>query len=156
MAQPALGLHPGCFVNCLQNHDQVANSLRGARCTPLTNPGRLRAMTALLLLAPGTPMLFQGQEFAASGPFLYFADHKPELAKLVSKGRREFLQQFPSIACPECAPCLSDPESEETFLRCKLDFGERTEHAEWYRLHRRLDCAAAQRSGLQPAAHSRR
>ena len=63
----------------------------------LTSPARWRAMTALLLLAPGTPMLFQGQEFSASAPFLYFADHDPELAEAVRKGRAEFLTQFPSI-----------------------------------------------------------
>ena len=72
----ALGkLRPWQFVNYVQNHDQVANSARGYRLHRLTSPGRYRALTAFLLLAPGTPMLFQGQEFAASSPFLFFADH---------------------------------------------------------------------------------
>jgi len=108
---PTTGLHPANFVNCIQNHDQVANSLRGIRLHQLTSPGSFRAMTALLLLGPGTPMLFQGQEFAASTPFLYFADHNPELAKLVAAGRQQFLEQFPSIACAESTPCLANPES---------------------------------------------
>ncbi len=56
-------------------------------------------MTALMLLGPGTPMLFQGQEFAASSPFLYFADHNENLAPLIRRGRAEFLSQFSSIAC---------------------------------------------------------
>src|SRR4051812_43469071 len=72
---PSLGLRACNFVNFIQNHDQVANSLGGARIQRLTSPGRYRALTALLLLSPGTPMLLQGQEFGASSPFLYFADH---------------------------------------------------------------------------------
>jgi len=66
-------------------------------------------MTALMLLAPGTPMLFQGQEFASSSPFYYFADHKPDLAKLVGEGRAKFLAQFRSLATSEMLPCLTDP-----------------------------------------------
>src|SRR5207237_9192328 len=97
---PALDLPPAAFVTFIQNHDQVANSGQGLRCHALTSPGRYRAMTALLLLAPGTPMLFQGQEFASSSPFFYFADHHPELAKLVCAGRRKFLAQFRRLALP--------------------------------------------------------
>jgi len=135
---PTTGLHPANFVNYLQNHDQIANSLRGIRLHELTSPGLLRAMTALLLLGPGTPMLFQGQEFTASAPFLYFADHNPELAKLVAKGRRQFLEQFPSIARPESTPHLANPELEKTFQKCKLNFTERERHASNYALHRDL------------------
>jgi maltooligosyltrehalose trehalohydrolase len=135
---PALDLHPAQFVTFLQNHDQVANSLRGQRLHMLTNPGTYKALTALLLLGPATPMLFQGQEFAASSPFFYFADHNPELAKLVAKGRAEFLRQFPSIACAECDPYVIAPEAESTFLRSKLDLSERDKHQEIYDLHRDL------------------
>jgi maltooligosyltrehalose trehalohydrolase len=135
---PAFGVEPNQFVNFLQNHDQVANSLRGDRLQNLTSPSRLRALTALLLLAPGTPMLFQGQEFGASTPFLYFADHNPELAKLVAKGRKEMLKQFPSLASAEAEPVLDNPEREETFLRSKLDFSERTRNIQAYALHRDL------------------
>src|SRR5947209_3361444 len=85
-----------------------------------TRPGRHRASTAVLLLGPGTPMLFQGQEFSASTPFLYFADHKPELAEQVARGRAEFLAQFPSLASPEMQERLASPEKWETFARCKL------------------------------------
>src|SRR2546421_7476360 len=88
---PAFGLTPAHFITFIQNHDQIANSGRGLRCHLLTSPGRYKAMTALLLLSPGTPMLFQGQEFASSAPFNYFADHNPDLAELVAKGRCEFL-----------------------------------------------------------------
>ena len=136
--KPAFGFHPASFVNCVQNHDQIANSLRGIRLHQLTSPGRFKAITALTLLGPGTPMLFQGEEFAASTPFLYFADHNPELAKLVAVGRRKFLEQFPSIACPESTQCLANPESQMTFEKCKLDFSERERHAGYYALHRDL------------------
>ncbi len=129
------GLHPANFVTFVQNHDQIANSLNGARLHQLTSPGKLRAMTALLLLGTGTPMLFQGQEFAATSPFLYFADHNPELAKFVATGRRKFLEQFPSIARPESTACLADPGAEDTFSRCKLDWTECDGNSPYYTLH---------------------
>ena len=68
------GIEPCCFVTFIENHDQVANSAHGTRMNQQSNPGLLRAMTALILAGPGTPMLFQGQEFASSKPFYYFAD----------------------------------------------------------------------------------
>ncbi|HJT77312.1 MAG TPA: malto-oligosyltrehalose trehalohydrolase [Gemmataceae bacterium] len=135
---PTFGLDPAAFVNFLQNHDQIANSGRGERLHQLTGPGRYRALTALLLLAPNTPMLFQGQEFAASSPFYYFADHGADLARLVRKGRFDFLQQFRGLAKPEMQKCLADPEAPATFERCKLDLAERQQHAGAYALHRDL------------------
>ncbi len=135
---PALDVPPCHFVHFIQNHDQIANSGRGERCHELTSPGRYKALSTLLLLGPQTPMLFQGQEFAASSPFFFFADHNPELAKLVYKGRAEFLSQFPSLALPEMQQCLPDPAAPRTFERCKLDLGERQKHASRYALHRDL------------------
>jgi maltooligosyltrehalose trehalohydrolase len=125
-------------VTFIQNHDQVANSLCGHRIHTIASAGSLRAMTALLLLGPCTPMLFQGQEFAASTPFLYFADHREELAKAVAAGRLEFLKQFPSINAPDAAEMVASPEKEETFLRCKLDFTDRKRNAGIYQMHRDL------------------
>jgi maltooligosyltrehalose trehalohydrolase len=93
-------------VSYLENHDQVANSAFGRRLHQLAAPGRLRALTALTLLGPATPMLFQGQEFASSAPFLYFADHKKELRDPINRGRREFLEQFPSVTDPEVLAAL--------------------------------------------------
>jgi maltooligosyltrehalose trehalohydrolase len=136
--KPGLDLPPPAFVTFVQNHDQVANSGRGQRAHQLTSPGRYRAMTALLLLAPGTPMLFMGQEFAASAPFLYFADHGPELAKLVQSGRAEFLEQFRTVADPRMRDVLAPPHDRHTFEKCKLDFSEREKHAELYQLTRDL------------------
>ncbi len=135
---PAFAVAPAAFVTYLSNHDQVANSAFGWRLHRLTSPGRLRAMTALLLLGPGTPMLFQGQEFMASAPFTFFADHGAQLAQAVRKGRYAFVSQFPDVATPEVRERFPDPCSEETFLRCKLDLAERERHAEAYALHRDL------------------
>ena len=135
---PMFGLPPTAFVNFLQNHDQIANSALGARVHQLTSAAKFRALTALLLLLPGTPMLFQGQELAATTCFHYFADHEPALAALVAEGRREFLSQFPSIEQPETMDLLRDPADEQTFLRSKLDFAERERHALVYALHRDL------------------
>src|SRR5712691_3734750 len=107
-----------------------------ARGHQLTSPARWRAMTALLLLMPGTPMLFQGQEFSASTPFLYFADFEADLAEGVRKGRCEFLTQFPSVADLErWRGVLAHPGDVATFERCWLDFTERDRHADAYALH---------------------
>jgi maltooligosyltrehalose trehalohydrolase len=130
------GLPRTACVAYIQNHDQVANSADGARIHTQTSPGRFRAITALTLLSPMTPMLFMGQEFASSKPFLYFADHKAELAAAVEKGRGEFLAQFPSIATGQMQ--LPKPSDVATYERCKLDLGERRTHAEVYALHQDL------------------
>jgi maltooligosyltrehalose trehalohydrolase len=132
------GVPPTAFITFLENHDQVSNTGYGMRPRHLASPGRHRALTALCLLSPGTPMLFQGQEFASSRPFLFFADHKPDLAKLVHRGRKEFLRQFPSIADPAVQGQIPDPADPATFERCKLDFSERTTHAQAYALHKDL------------------
>src|SRR5206468_10702181 len=118
---PDLDLPADSFVRYLENHDQVANTLHGARLPSLTSPGRLRAMTALWLLAPGTPLFFQGQEFGSTRPFLYFADHPGDLGVAVRKGRGEFLRQFPSLAVAEAQDAIPDPGSRDAFARCKLD-----------------------------------
>lgn len=136
--EPALNLSPAAYITYIQNHDQVANSGRGLRAHQLTIPGRYRAMTALMLLSPGTPMLFQGQEFAASSPFFYFADHEPELSQLVSSGRGEFLAQFPSLADAAMQQVLAPPCDRRTFERCRLDFSERESHSGAYQLTKDL------------------
>ncbi|HYP15212.1 MAG TPA: malto-oligosyltrehalose trehalohydrolase [Bryobacteraceae bacterium] len=133
--RPAFQLDPWSFVTFIQNHDQIANSARGQRIHELTSPGLLRAATALMLLGPGTPMLFQGQEFAASAPFLYFADVPDCLRKLVEDGRKEFLAQFRNLRLPEMVERFTNPCTEEAFLRCKLDHSERQRNAQIYRLH---------------------
>jgi maltooligosyltrehalose trehalohydrolase len=137
---PAFGVEPERFVTFLQNHDQVANapSGRGERIHQVTSPALYRAMTAFWLLSPGTPMLFQGQEFCASSPFLFFADHAGDLGAAVRKGRASFMSQFPSLASANARDSLPDPAAEETFLRCKLRDDERDTHRDAIALHRDL------------------
>ena len=135
---PCLDLPATAFVHFLENHDQVANSGRGLRLHQQTSPARWRALTALLLLGPQLPMLLQGQEFRSSRPFLFFADHQPELAANVRKGRREFLAQFPSLATPESHSVLADPESPATYEACVLDWNEFDRHQDTVALHRDL------------------
>lgn len=95
-------------------------------------------MAALLLLSPQTPLLFQGQEFGATAPFVFFADHDPELNRMVREGRLEFLSQFPSLAYHHMQVRVPDPTDEKTFQLCKLDLSERERHREIYELHRDL------------------
>lgn len=132
------GLPPHAFVAFLQNHDQIANSIDGRRLHALTSPALHRALTTLLLLGPWTPMLFQGDEFAASSPFLYFADHRGELATAVARGRREFLSQFPSIRDATRDVPLRAPHASETFEVCRVDHDEARRHEPTWRLHRDL------------------
>lgn len=132
---PTTGLPATAFVNFIQNHDQVSNSQTGQRLHELTSPGRYRAITALWLLAPQTPMFFQGQEFAASTPFLYFADYSGDMANAVRRGRAEFLSQFPASSTPEAKRELADPCDIATMTRSRLDLSEREKHRHIYDLH---------------------
>ena len=135
---PALNIAPAAFVSFIENHDQVANSGDGARLRVMTSPGRYRAITTLLLLAPWTPLLFQGQEFGATTPFLYFADHREELRGPVRKGRFNFLKQFPGLVSSEWQAELPDPSAAKTFQRCKLDPAERERFPQVRALYRDL------------------
>jgi maltooligosyltrehalose trehalohydrolase len=133
----ALDLEATAFVTFLENHDQVANG-PGLRLSARVAPARLRALTAVFLLGPATPMLFQGQEFWSSAPFYYFADHETDLARAVANGRREFLRQFPSLATPAMQAATPAPDAFATFAACRLDHDERVRHAHVLRLHRDL------------------
>jgi maltooligosyltrehalose trehalohydrolase len=91
-----------------------------------------------MLLSPSTPLLFQGQEFGTSSPFLFFADHNEKLAQLVAEGRSEFLSQFPSIASSQTALLMGAPHERSTFEKCKLDWTERDKNAHIVALHQDL------------------
>ncbi len=132
---PTVSLKPSTFVIYLQNHDQIANSCCGVRMNYLTSPGLYRAMTALMLLAPGTPMLFQGQEFAATSPFFFFSNVSPSLAENIHHSRLKFLSRFRSLAQPETQARIPRPDDPATFERSKLNLAEREQHIEAYRLH---------------------
>jgi maltooligosyltrehalose trehalohydrolase len=122
---PAGDLPPRCFVHCIQNHDQVGNRALGERLNHEIEPALYRVASALLLLSPYTPLLWMGQEWAASSPFLYFTDHPGELGRLVTEGRREEFKHFSAFADPERRERIPDPQAEETFRRSKLDWAER-------------------------------
>ena len=132
------GLAPERFITFLENHDQVANTAFGKRLRSRGHPGRVRALTALTMLGPGTPMLFQGQEFASSAPFLFFAAHEGDLGAAVRSGRAEFLGQFLSVSTGDPRPELDDPARAATFVKCKLDPVERDRNVEALALHRDL------------------
>jgi maltooligosyltrehalose trehalohydrolase len=137
---PAEGLPPAAFVHCIQNHDQVGNRALGDRLHHGLDPAAYRAAVALLLLSPYTPLLWMGQEWAASSPFLYFTDHPEELGRLVTEGRRKEFQKFSAFADPGTRERIPDPQAEETFTRSKLDWDERERmpHAGILALHRAL------------------
>jgi maltooligosyltrehalose trehalohydrolase len=134
--RPAIGLPGDRFLGYLQNHDQVGNRAMGERSAALMSEGRLRIGAALVLTAPFVPMLFMGEEWAASTPFQYFTDHRdPWLGRAVSQGRRS---EFASFGWREDA--VPDPQDEQTFLRSKLDWSERrrSPHRDMLEWHRRL------------------
>lgn len=128
------------FVFCVQNHDQVGNRALGDRLHHRIDPAAWRAAVALLLLAPETPLLFQGQEWAATSPFLYFTDHEPELGRKVTEGRRREFARFAAFADPVAREEIPDPQAEATFTASRLRWEERARepHASSLRLHRAL------------------
>jgi maltooligosyltrehalose trehalohydrolase len=132
--RPPLGLEGHQFVVCTQNHDQVGNRAQGERLSHLVSPECAKIAAALLLTSPFVPLLFQGEEWGASTPFLYFTDHEDqELGRAVSEGRRNEFRAFGWD--PAQVP---DPQAPETFQRSKLDWAEasRSPHAEllaWYK-----------------------
>lgn len=136
----ARGLPMEAFVSFLENHDQVANSLWGARLWQQCAPSHHRAMTTLLLLGPWTALLFQGQEWNSTAPFCYFADHGPPVGAQVAQGRADFLSQFPGCATPEAKRLLRAPGAPDTFddSRLRWDERDRPEHARALRLHHDL------------------
>ncbi len=133
---PAFGIPAEAFVCFIENHDQIANTGSGNRPRFQTSPGRYRAMTALLLLGPWTPLLFQGEEFGASNPFLFFADVGDAAVRdSIRKGRAELLAPFLSLSEKETLTSSIAPDDPEAFSRCKLDFSEREKNHEIYNLH---------------------
>jgi len=131
-----LGLDGSRFLAYLQNHDQIGNRPLGERSSHLLSAGRLKVAAALILTSPFLPMFFQGEEWGATTPFLYFSDHRdPALADKVREGRR---REFPAVAGK--AEAIPDPQAPETFARSKLDWQELSQprHAELFEWHKRL------------------
>ena len=137
---PSAHLPSTCFVICLQNHDQIGNRAFGERLADLSHPRAMRAATALVLLTPQIPLLFMGQEWAASTPFLYFSGYTNELADAVANGRRKEFAKFDDFADPEKRERIPDPNDADTFRSSIIDPAEMSQkdHAAWLHLHRRL------------------
>jgi maltooligosyltrehalose trehalohydrolase len=123
--EPSTALPLGAFVSFLQSHDQIGNRAFGERIHALGDPLLLHAANACLLLSPHTPMLFMGEEFAASTPFQYFCDFGPELAQRVSHGRREEFKRFAVFSDKAARARIPDPNLESTFLASRLRWEER-------------------------------
>jgi maltooligosyltrehalose trehalohydrolase len=118
--RPATGLCGSQFVACLQNHDQVGNRALGERTSRLLSPGLLKIGAALVMTSAFVPMLFQGEEWGASTPFLYFTDHRePELGEAVKHGRRK---EFAAFGWE--SEVIPDPQAEETFVQSRLHWDE--------------------------------
>jgi maltooligosyltrehalose trehalohydrolase len=134
------GLAPSQFVFCVQNHDQIGNRAFGDRLHHAVDLDVYRAVSALLLLLPQIPLLFMGQEWAASTPFLYFTDHDPALGRLVTEGRRREFAAFAAFADPLTRLQIPDPQDPSTFALSRLSWDERHAgtHAGIERLYRRL------------------
>lgn len=136
----AEGIEPIRFVHCLQNHDQVGNRAFGERLHHEIPLPLYRALSALLLFSPYTPMLWMGQEWAASTPFLYFTDHPPELGKLVTEGRRREFGRFSAFQDESIRDTIPDPQAATSFERSRLNWDEQEAepHAGVLELYRRL------------------
>jgi maltooligosyltrehalose trehalohydrolase len=133
-------IDPRRFVVCIQNHDQVGNRFDGARLNHQVDAATFRAITTLVLLAPETPLIFQGQEWATRAPFLFFTDHHEELGRQVTSGRRQEFASFAAFADPALRARIPDPQAPETFARSRLPWQELQQpaHAAMLRLYQRL------------------
>ena len=138
--EPTAGLPPTAFVLFLQNHDQVGNRAFGERLPALSDPRALQAATALLLLCPQIPLLFMGEEWGATAPFLFFTDHNDELAPLVTQGRRKEFAKFAAFQDPAKRETIPDPNAKSTFRSSSPDpaEAERPPHDATLALYRRL------------------
>ena len=121
---PAADLPPRSFVHCIQNHDQVGNRAMGDRLNHTISAAAFRAASTLLLLSPYTPLIWMGQEWAASTPFQYFTDHPAELGHAITEGRRNEFRHFSAFTEPALRERIPDPQDEATFLRSRLRWDE--------------------------------
>jgi maltooligosyltrehalose trehalohydrolase len=134
------GVPPRRCIVCLQNHDQIGNRPFGDRLHHRIDGAAFRAASVLLLGLPQTPLIFMGQEWAASTPFCYFTDHVEPLGRLVTEGRRREFAAFAAFGDPDTRELIPDPQAEETFRASRLRWEERdTEpHASTLRLHQAM------------------
>jgi maltooligosyltrehalose trehalohydrolase len=138
--KPADRLEASAFVYCIQNHDQIGNRAFGDRLSAAVSDDDYRAVSMLLLFLPMTPLLFMGQEWAASTPFLFFTDHDEELGRQVVRGRREEFAAFAAFADPAARARIPDPQAPATFASSRLAWAEREQerHASVQHLYRKM------------------
>jgi maltooligosyltrehalose trehalohydrolase len=138
-------INPSAFIHCIENHDQVGNRHHGERLEHLVSPAMFRAASMLLCLAPHPPLIFMGQEWAASSPFLFFTNHGGELgAKIIEGRKREFPEDNEAPASGDPA----NPEDDSTFQRSKLNWAERDEAAHATVLELYTTCLGIRKSEL--------
>jgi maltooligosyltrehalose trehalohydrolase len=154
--EPSAQLPLAAFVSFLQTHDQVGNRAFGDRIAAMADPALLRAAYACLLLSPHTPMLFMGEEYAASTPFLYFCDFGPELAAAVSEGRRAEFGGFAAFKDEAARARIPDPNAESTFAASKLRWEERADGAHAVLMAHVRDLLALRRARLMPRLAAQR
>jgi maltooligosyltrehalose trehalohydrolase len=137
--EPSSHLRPTAFVNFLQCHDQIGNRAFGERIGSLVPAEQLRLAVICFLPAPAIPMLFMGEEFGASAPFLFFCDFGPDLAQAVRDGRRREFAEF-GHGVFGSGDDIPDANGEASFLASRLDWDEtgRAGHREWLELYRDL------------------
>ncbi|MGD0675031.1 MAG: malto-oligosyltrehalose trehalohydrolase [Polyangiaceae bacterium] len=126
--KPADALFAEQFVYCIDNHDQAGNRAFGQRLSQDVTLDAFVVASAVLLFLPMSPLLFMGQEWGASTPFLYFTDHEPELGALVSKGRRDEFKSFLAFGDAQSAATIPNPQDRPTFEKSKLRWSERDDH----------------------------
>ncbi len=138
--EPSAELPATAFVNFMQNHDQIGNRALGERLGAIAPAPVVRLEAICLLLAPSIPLLFMGEEFAASTPFLFFCDFGPDLAEKVVAGRREEFAAFERFSTPQAQAAIPDPGAEQTFQASKLRWSELVQplHGEWHTLYSHL------------------
>ncbi|HEX5765395.1 MAG TPA: malto-oligosyltrehalose trehalohydrolase [Woeseiaceae bacterium] len=139
--EPSSQLPLTSFISFLQNHDQVGNRAFGERLVELSTTPALRAATSVMLLSPGVPGLFMGEEFGCRQPFLFFADFEGDLAEAVRQGRRKEFAAFAQFGDGGSAgAAIPDPIAVETFERSVLQWDKlaEPEHAEWVEFYRQL------------------
>jgi len=138
--EPSRELPPTSFVSFLQNHDQIGNRAFGERILRYAEPNAVRAIMAILLLAPEPPLLFMGEEFGAATPFLFFCNFEAGLAKAVTEGRRAEFARFAQFRDPAMRARIPDPNAEETFMASKLDWDclRKSQHREWFDFYSHL------------------
>jgi malto-oligosyltrehalose trehalohydrolase len=143
-------LPPCAFVAFIQNHDQVGNRAFGERLSTLAPPAALRAVTALYLLLPQVPMLFMGEEWQCTRPFLFFCDFGADFAAAVCNGRREEFARFAAFRDPATRALIPDPQAERTFLDSKLDWERLAEPASARAFHWYQDLLTVRRRHIVP------